>query len=161
MQMTSESPFAARISLDDLAATQALGARIAAGLRKGDTVALAGDLGAGKTTLARAVLTALAVTENMPSPTFTLVQTYETPGLTVHHFDFYRIEDEREIDELGLDEAVEQGAVLIEWPERAGSRMPEEPLYVSLTTTSVQSRQAEITGPARWAPFLSDHPFAR
>ena len=161
MQMNSESPFAARISLDDLAATQALGARIAAGLRKGDTVALAGDLGAGKTTLARAILTALAVTENMPSPTFTLVQTYETPGLTVRHFDFYRIEDEREIDELGLDEAVEQGAVLIEWPEMAGSRMPEDTLYVSLTTTSVQSRHAEITGPARWAPFLSDHPIVR
>jgi tRNA threonylcarbamoyladenosine biosynthesis protein TsaE len=161
MRMNNESPFAVRISLDDLAATEALGARIAAGLRKGDAVALAGDLGAGKTTLARAILSALAVTENMPSPTFTLVQTYETPGLTVRHFDFYRIEDEREIEELGLDEAVDEGAVLIEWPERAGSRMPENPLYVSLTATGVQSRRAEITGPARWAPFLSDNPLDR
>jgi len=155
--MNSESaPFAARISLGDLSATARLGARIAAGLRRGDTVALAGDLGAGKTTLARAILAALAVTENVPSPTFTLVQTYETPGLTVRHFDLYRIEDEREIDELGLDEAVEQGAVLIEWPERAGSRLPERPLCILLTTISVDARRADITGPERWASHLSD-----
>jgi len=154
-------PFEARIDLETLSATDALGARIAAGLRQGDTVALAGDLGAGKTTLARAILRALAVTENMPSPTFTLVQTYETPGLTVRHFDLYRIEDEREIDELGLDEAVDQGAVLIEWPERAGSRLPDDPLFVSLTSTSLQSRRADITGPARWAPILLDHNIVR
>jgi tRNA threonylcarbamoyl adenosine modification protein YjeE len=160
--MSSESaPFSARLSLDDLTATERLGARIAAGLRTGDAVALGGDLGAGKTTLARAILTALAVSENMPSPTFTLVQTYETPGLLVRHFDFYRIEDEREIDELGLDEALEQGAVLMEWPERAGSRLPVDLLFVSLVTTGPQSRRAEITGPARWATQLSEDHLVR
>ncbi|HUO97201.1 MAG TPA: tRNA (adenosine(37)-N6)-threonylcarbamoyltransferase complex ATPase subunit type 1 TsaE [Rhizomicrobium sp.] len=153
--MNSESgPFSARIDLECLAATDALGARIAAGLRAGDTIALAGDLGAGKTTLARAILKALAVTETMPSPTFTLVQTYETPGLTVRHFDLYRIENEREIDELGLDEAVEQGAVLIEWPERAGSRLPEAPLTITLAATGARTRRADITGPSRWASIL-------
>jgi len=155
--MNSESaPFAASINLGDLAATVRLGARIAAGLRRGDTVALSGDLGAGKTTLARAILAALSVAENVPSPTFTLVQTYETPGLTVRHFDLYRIQDEREIDELGLDEAVEQGAVLIEWPERAGNRLPEDPVSVRLTTTGVDARRADISAPSRWAFHLSD-----
>ena len=102
-----------------MAATEALGARIAAGLGNGDTVALKGDLGAGKTTLARAILRALGVTESVPSPTFTLVQSYETPRLTLRHYDLYRIRNPREIDELGLEEALEDGAVLIEWPENA------------------------------------------
>ena len=116
--------FACSVTLRDLAATGALGARIAAGLQVGDCVALKGDLGAGKTTLARAILRALAVTERVPSPTFTLVQSYETPRLTLYHYDLYRIRDPREIDELGLDEALQDGAALIEWPERGGDRIP-------------------------------------
>ena len=150
-----------RFLLGDLAATETLGARIAAGLRKGDAVALEGDLGAGKTTLARAILRALAVTESVPSPTFTLVQTYETPGLPVRHYDFYRILSPREIDELGLDEALEEGAVLIEWPERAGDRMPDEALHVVLTATGAQSRRAEISGPIRWASVFTESALAR
>ena len=143
------------ISLADLAVTEALGARIAAGLCIGDTVALRGDLGAGKTTLARAILRTLGVAENVPSPTFTLVQTYETPGLAVRHYDLYRIQNPRELDELGLDEALEEGAVLIEWPENAGNRLPADALHVVLSTTGQQSRRADIAGPARWAPLLS------
>ena len=77
--------------LGDLAATDALGARIAASLRVGDVIALQGELGAGKTTLARAILRALGVKEVVPSPTFTLVQSYDTARLTVQHFDLYRI----------------------------------------------------------------------
>lgn len=155
--MNGESAcFRARLNLEDVSATERLGARIAAGLRRGDTVALAGDLGAGKTTLARAILKALAVTENMPSPTFTLVQTYETPMLIVRHIDLYRIEDEREIEELGLEEAVDEGAVLIEWPERAGRHLPEHPLRIELTATSIRSRLADIAGPVRWASSLLD-----
>jgi tRNA threonylcarbamoyladenosine biosynthesis protein TsaE len=157
MQMNSESPdFGARLSLSSLAETEALGARIAAALRPGDLIALGGDLGAGKTTLARAILSALGVTEAMPSPTFTLVQRYDTPSLVVHHYDLYRIEDPRELDELGLEEALDQGAALIEWPERAGGRLPDDRLNLSLTMTDVHSRCADVSGPARWAPVFRD-----
>src|SRR5579864_5863556 len=107
------------IMLSDLAATTALGEDIAAALVRGAAVALEGDLGAGKTTLARAILRALGVCETVPSPTFTLVQTYETERFPVRHYDFYRIESEREIEELALDDALAEGVALIEWPERA------------------------------------------
>lgn len=157
--MNPDSTFQQSIALADLAATTALGAALAAGLGCGDCVALEGDLGAGKTALARVVLTALGVTEAMPSPTFTLVQTYVTARLTVRHFDLYRIEDERELEELGFDEALEDGAVLVEWPERAGSRLPDDALKISLTIKGAQSRLAEIAGPARWAPIFEN--FAR
>ena len=100
-------------ALRDLDATEKLGARIAACMRKGDAIALQGDLGAGKTTLARAILRELGVTENVPSPTFTLVQSYETQALTIHHFDFFRVEKSAEVDELGLDEALDSGAAHI------------------------------------------------
>jgi tRNA threonylcarbamoyl adenosine modification protein YjeE len=153
--------FAMPIQLGDLAGTEALGARIAAGLGIGDTVALQGDLGAGKTTLARAILRALGVTESVPSPTFTLVQTYETPRLAVRHYDLYRIRSPREIDELGLEEALEEGAVLIEWPENAGDRQPGDALHVVLTTTGPGSRRADIAGPARWASHLSGDALVR
>ncbi len=157
MQMNSESPdFTARLTLSSLAGTEALGVRLAAALRPGDLIALGGDLGAGKTTLARAILSALGVTEAMPSPTFTLVQRYDTPQLVVHHYDLYRIEDPRELEELGLDEALDQGAVLVEWPERAGDRLPGDHLRLSLTMTDVHSRCAEISGPARWAAVFRD-----
>jgi tRNA threonylcarbamoyladenosine biosynthesis protein TsaE len=149
--MNPESTFTARFALPGLAATAALGTRLAAGLQAGDLVALAGDLGAGKTTLARAILTELGITGPMPSPTFTLVQTYEAPRLVVRHYDLYRLEDPRELLELGLDEALEEGAVLVEWPERAGGLLPDDALTVSLTMSDAQLRQAELTGPARWA----------
>ncbi len=160
--MNTDSPgFSTTLTLRSLDDTAALGARIAAGLKRGDAVALGGDLGAGKTTLARAVLSSLAVKEAMPSPTFTLVQTYETPGLAVHHYDLYRIEDEREIDELGLDEALEDGAVLIEWPERAGGRLPDDVLQVSLSIIDARSRRAAVSGPARWASLFRDFHLVR
>jgi tRNA threonylcarbamoyladenosine biosynthesis protein TsaE len=146
--MTPDSRFATRFDLPDLGATAALGARIASGLQVGDLVALAGDLGAGKTALARAILTALGLTGPMPSPTFTLVQVYEAPRLIVHHYDLYRLEDPRELAELGLDEALEEGAVLVEWPDRAV--LPDDALTVSLTIQDAQCRHAELTGPARW-----------
>jgi hypothetical protein len=158
---TDSQGFTKSLRLADLAATEALGARIATGLQVGDTVALKGDLGAGKTTLARAILRALDVTERVPSPTFTLVQSYDTPGLPVRHYDLYRIREAREIDELGLEEALDEGAALIEWPENAGDRLPGDALLISLTTDGEHSRRAEIAGPARWASFFSETALVR
>jgi tRNA threonylcarbamoyladenosine biosynthesis protein TsaE len=157
----SSQVFTMPVLLADLAATDTLGARIAAGLGVGDAVALHGDLGAGKTTLARAILRALGVTESVPSPTFTLVQTYETPGLAVRHYDLYRIQSPRDVDELGLEEALEEGAALIEWPENAGNRLPGEALHVVLTTTGPGSRRADIAGPPRWASLLTGDALVR
>ncbi len=161
VMLTDSHNFLSRITLPDLTATEALGTRIAGRLQIGDTMALKGDLGAGKTTLARAILRALTVAESVPSPTFTLVQTYETPRLVVRHYDLYRIENPRDIDELGLDEALEEGAVLIEWPEHAGGRLPADALQIALTATGAQSRLADITGPARWAPAFTEGTLVR
>jgi tRNA threonylcarbamoyladenosine biosynthesis protein TsaE len=142
------------MSLEGEAATAALGARIARGLRVGDVVLLSGELGAGKTALARGILRALGVSEHVPSPTFTLVQSYETPSLTVRHLDLYRVDEARELDELGLDEALDDGAVMVEWPERAPGRWPGDALEVSLAMTGETSREASIKGPARWRDIL-------
>lgn len=136
------------VSLPDLAATAALGAGIARRLKRGDAVLLKGDLGSGKTTLARAILAALGVRETVPSPTFTLVQAYDTPELAVAHFDLYRLRRAAELDELGLEDALEDGAVLIEWPERAEDRMPSDALIVHLSAD--KERRAALEGPGRW-----------
>ena len=140
--------FRMTVALPDLAATALLGARLAALLACGDAVLLRGDLGSGKTTLARAILTALGVSETVPSPTFTLVQTYDTPRLTVSHYDLYRLKRAAELDELGLDEALEDGAALIEWPERAEDRLPSDALTIHLSADT--ERRAILEGPARW-----------
>lgn len=147
--------FVATVPLPDLAATEALGARIAAGIRRGQTIALEGDLGAGKTTLARAILHALGVTGAVPSPTFTLVQHYETPRLPISHYDLYRIERPEELDELGLEDALDHGAALVEWPERAGDRLPPAALRVALAADDERTRTATLSGDARWVPLFS------
>lgn len=148
--------FVREIALADLAATRALGARIAAHLKSGDAIALEGELGAGKTTLARAILESLGVAESVPSPTFTLVQHYDTPRLAVDHFDLYRIEEESELDQLGLDEGLASGVALIEWPERAGTRLPPDALLVTLEVLGESARRARISGPAAWSAAFGD-----
>jgi tRNA threonylcarbamoyl adenosine modification protein YjeE len=140
-------------ALPDLEATARLGAAVAGGLRPGDAVALWGDLGAGKTTLARAILRALGVSEDVPSPTFTLVQSYDTPRLAVSHYDLYRLKHVREMEELGFDDALAQGAVLVEWPERAPEALPPDALHVRLSLSD-GTRVAKLTGPARWESLL-------
>jgi tRNA threonylcarbamoyl adenosine modification protein YjeE len=144
------------VTLKDEAATVALGAGIARWLKVGDAVLLEGELGAGKTALARAILRALGVAEYVPSPSFTLVQAYETPGLTVRHFDLYRITAASELNELGIDDALAYGAVLIEWPERARERMPVDALKIHLSARGDNSREAKISGPARWRGIVRE-----
>jgi len=144
------STFRAEIALSDLAATNALATRIAPLLQPGDAVALWGGLGAGKTTLARDILLALGVTEDVPSPTFTLVQSYETPRLGMAHYDLYRLKRPRELEELGFREALEDGAVLVEWPERAPDYLPDGTLHLRLSLDG-ETRRVKITGPERWA----------
>ncbi len=152
---TDSQGFERSVTLADLSAAGRLGARIAAGLHVGDAVALEGDLGAGKTTLARAILHALGVTEDVPSPTFTLVQTYETARLPVRHYDLYRIENPSEVEELGLDEALDEGAALIEWPERALSWLPADRLHVALRLKD-GARSALVSGPSRWGSAIAE-----
>jgi tRNA threonylcarbamoyl adenosine modification protein YjeE len=144
--------FRKEIALPDLDATARLGASIAGGLSTGDAVALWGDLGAGKTTLARAILGALGVAEDVPSPTFTLVQSYDTHP-PVAHYDFYRLKSGRELEELGFDDALADGAVLVEWPERAPEALPPEALHVRLGARD-GARIARLTGPARWESLI-------
>jgi len=112
--------------LPDLDATEKLAGTLAGQLDGHDAILLSGDLGAGKTTFARALLRALGVTGEVPSPTFTLVQSYDTPRFSVFHFDLYRLEKPEEMEEIGFDEALADGLTLIEWPEKAMSYMPRK-----------------------------------
>src|SRR5690242_16117956 len=115
--------------------TAALGAALAGHVRRGDVIALAGPLGAGKTTLARGFIQKLTGTEEeVVSPTFTLVQTYDTPQGAIWHFDLYRLNDPEEALELGFEEALAAGISLIEWPERLGGYLPRGCLTVTLST---------------------------
>jgi tRNA threonylcarbamoyl adenosine modification protein YjeE len=152
MAQISET-FRGEFPLPDLDATTALGRAIANGLGTGDAVALWGDLGAGKTTLARAILQALGVKEDVPSPTFTLVQSYDTTP-PVAHYDLYRLKSAREMEELGFDDALDRGAALVEWPERAPEALPPEALHVRLGMRET-GRLARITGPGRWESLLN------
>jgi tRNA threonylcarbamoyladenosine biosynthesis protein TsaE len=136
--------------LPDEAATEALGAAVAAWLRAGEAVCLFGPLGAGKTTLARGLIRALTgPDEDVPSPTFTLVQFYAGEGLQLAHFDLYRLERPDEAYEIGLDEALEDGAALIEWPERLEGRLPPDRLDIVLAHDG-EARRASLTGHGTW-----------
>jgi N-acetylmuramate 1-kinase len=122
------------IHLSDEAATSLLGNDLSRALVVGDCIALSGDIGTGKTTLCRALIRSLAgdAELDVPSPTFTLVQAYDTK-LAVAHFDLYRLNDPHEIDELGLDEALQSGIALIEWPQKAAALLPNDCINISLT----------------------------
>ena len=110
------------ITLPDLAAMDAFGRRIAALLQPGDVIALTGGLGAGKTTLARAIISALGYESEVPSPTFTIIETYDPPAvnLPLVHADFYRLNGPDEVHEIGLDDYRDGAALLAEWPDHAG-----------------------------------------
>ncbi|ACM24834.1 bifunctional tRNA (adenosine(37)-N6)-threonylcarbamoyltransferase complex ATPase subunit type 1 TsaE/phosphotransferase [Agrobacterium sp. SHOUNA12C] len=135
--------------LADDAATTRLGEDLALALKVGDCVALSGDLGAGKSSLARALLRALADDADLdvPSPTFTLVQSYEL-RIPVSHFDLYRLGDPSELAELGFDEALQTGICLVEWPEMAESELPKERIDLKLEHEA-EGRRATIVAPAK------------
>ena len=142
------------IDLEDEKATAALGSRLAALLRADDVVRLSGDLGAGKSTLARGAIAALTGTKDAPSPTFTFVETYEAQNLTLWHFDLYRLEQPGDVWELGLEEALEDGAVLIEWPERIEGVLGDEGLVIRLDIAGA-ARRAQIHADSAWKDRLS------
>ena len=140
------------IVLADEAATAALGAALAGRLRAGDVVTLAGPLGAGKTSLVRGTLAALGLRGEAPSPSFALVQPYAPPDTTlpVMHVDLYRLRAPEEIEELGLDDALDDGVLLIEWPERAGADPWPEALALSLAVDAEGVRRLTAAVPAPW-----------
>ena len=138
--------------LPDERATTRLGEDLAMALRAGDVLALSGDLGAGKTTLARGLIRAMAEDARLdvPSPTFTLVQFYD--GATpVAHFDLYRLTSPDEAFELGLDEALEDGAAVIEWPQRLEGRLPPDRLDIEIAFDETgEGRRARLTPHGAW-----------
>ena len=138
------------IRLPDADATARLGARLAEHLQIGEAICLYGPLGAGKSTLARGLVRALTTPdEDVPSPTFTLVQPYEGRDFAVSHFDLYRLTDPAEARELGLDEALDEGAALIEWPERLGGRLPADRLDIEIAFDG-EGRLARLTPHGAW-----------
>jgi len=128
---------------------EAFGARIAARLRAGEVVALSGPLGSGKTTLARAIIAALGHEGEVPSPTFTILETYDLDPPLVHA-DFYRLESPREAEELGLDDYRDGAALIAEWPERAGG-FAHEPGCLSIALEIAgNGRKAIVEGGTAW-----------
>ena len=140
--------------LGDEAATGRLGGAVARSLAKGEAVCLKGVLGAGKSTLARGLIRERTGTvEDVPSPTFTLVQFYEGGGLKLAHFDLYRLNEPGEALEIGLDEAIDDGAVIIEWPERLGRHLPQHRLDIEMLIVGdagAESRLARLNPHGAW-----------
>lgn len=125
--------------------TAALARKIAAGAKPGDVFLLEGTLGAGKSVFARGFVRALTGADtDVPSPTFTLVQTYDTAKGTLYHFDLYRLEDPEEIYEIGWEEALSGGIALVEWPERLGPHTPPKARRITIDITEKESRRISI-----------------
>ena len=136
-----------RLPLPDLPATEALGQRIGRLLQPGDAVLLEGPLGAGKSALARALIRAAAGVPELevPSPSYTLVQTYDTPAGPLSHFDLWRLDGPGGVVELGWDEA-RQGIVVVEWPDRLGALRPRDALAIAIRHDEGDARVATLAG---------------
>jgi tRNA threonylcarbamoyladenosine biosynthesis protein TsaE len=151
-------PVVRMTELADEAATAALARRVAAATRPGDLIGLSGELGVGKTCFARAFIdAALGNGEEVPSPTFTLVQTYESPAGTIWHFDLYRLTRPEEAYELGIEEALTDGIALVEWPDRLGGLLPATRLEVDLAYgDQPTARRVRLAGHGSWGPRLAE-----
>jgi len=142
---------AIEIHLPDAKAADRLGERLAALLTAGDTVMLEGDLGMGKTTLARGIVRGFCGEPDAPSPTYVLAISYAgQDGTPLTHADLYRLEDAAELEELGLDEAAETGVLIVEWPGRAGFDAGQEALRLRLSPSDAGGRRLEIIPSGRW-----------
>jgi tRNA threonylcarbamoyladenosine biosynthesis protein TsaE len=141
----------------DAASTAALGASLAGLLRTSDILLFYGDLGAGKTTLIRGLIQAMAAGENVVSPTFTLVQTYPTQKGTIYHYDLYRLgdKDTAALEELGWEDGLVTGISLVEWPERLENR-PEDALIVRIEILGPELRRVHLVTNASWEDRLKD-----
>ena len=148
--------------LDGPEASARLGARVAAALRIGDLVTLSGPLGAGKSVLARGLVRALTTPdEDVPSPTFTLIQTYEGPRFPIAHLDLYRLKSPGEAWEIGLEEALAEGAAVLEWPERLEGALAPDRLEIVLTPATeadapADRRLARLEGFGSWTARVRD-----
>ncbi|WP_375402416.1 tRNA (adenosine(37)-N6)-threonylcarbamoyltransferase complex ATPase subunit type 1 TsaE [uncultured Sphingomonas sp.] len=138
--------------LPDTQATEAFGASLAAVVRTGDVITLSGSLGAGKTSVARGLLRALGLKGEAPSPSFAIVQPYAPPEVrvAVTHVDLYRVDDPREVEELGLDEALADSVLVIEWPERAEADAWPDALRLALAIEADGARALTWVAPAAW-----------
>ncbi|MEL7183238.1 MAG: tRNA (adenosine(37)-N6)-threonylcarbamoyltransferase complex ATPase subunit type 1 TsaE [Pseudomonadota bacterium] len=153
---TVGSPLSASALLQGASATDAFAAALAPDLVAGDTLLLDGPVGAGKTAFARGLLHSLMArakqpTEDVPSPTFTLVQTYQVGGLEVWHADLYRVSGPDEVLELGLADAFETALCLIEWPDRLGTDTPDHAITLRFAHADAQARTLGIAGTGRLA----------
>src|SRR4051812_30201722 len=157
MLLTTLGTSSFSVALPDEHATQRLAVDIANSLEPGDLVTLSGDLGAGKTTFARAVIRYLAGDPSLevPSPTFTLVQSYDLPQFTLVHADLFRLSGSAELAELGFDDLPENAVVLLEWPDRAAGFLPPDRLDIALTLSpklKLEFRHARLTGYGSFGP---------
>jgi tRNA threonylcarbamoyladenosine biosynthesis protein TsaE len=146
------------VALPDDAATRALGARLAARLAPGDVIHLCGPLGAGKTTLARGLIQALAPEARVRSPTYTLVEPYPTPAFEILHLDLYRLGAPEELDTLGVRERVGEAVLVVEWPERAAGALPPPDLVVALDHDGAARRARLSAAGSRGAALLGAVP---
>lgn len=163
---TRSAPPELHLGLPDEGATAALARALRPQLRPGDVIALAGPIGAGKTAFARALIQdALAADgrrEDVPSPSFTLVQTYVSAQGEIWHADLYRLTGPRDVDELGLAEAFDRAICLVEWPDRLGPDLPARALTLTFTPEAEgEARSLTLTATdPRWAPVLAALPGA-
>jgi tRNA threonylcarbamoyladenosine biosynthesis protein TsaE len=145
------------VDLPDPAATARLAGALARRARIGDVVALSGDLGVGKTSFARAFIAMRGCVEEVPSPTFALVQTYDLANGPIWHFDLYRLARPEDAVELGIDDAFAEGITLIEWPDRLGAGLPARRLAIALEFgTTPDARRARLDPGGDWPTRLAD-----